>query len=324
MNEAVLLLGRLEELDPNGWIPPMLHGWSQKEAGHYPEAVKEYRTALARGGDPERICPLLGAALLTEGNAAEAVAFLAEYHAKLPHSTPILLSYAEAAVWMKDEKLARQLLTEILQADPYLYMPNMSMVQILWRSGEHDAAAQCLQRVVRVYPNDVDSRGLLGQYYMDKADPWSAIKPLAQAVGIVQETNPRRERLVKMLDTAYLTAGSLEASRGEFPKALEYSEESIRLVPDGLRGYALKANVCRRLKDFKGAAAALSKLSSLDPEEPTIQLNLGDVTYQDGDIAGAREHWQASAPAGAGRRGASCAPRWAFGCRDNFQPGMLQ
>ncbi len=292
MSEAVRLLGRLEELDPKGWIPPMLHGWSQKEAGHYPEAVDEYRTALSRGGDPERICPLLGATLLKEGNASEAVALLADYHARLPRSTPILLSYAEAAVWMKDEKLARRLLTEVLQTDPYLYMPNMSLVQILWTAGEHDAAAQCLQRVVRVYPNDVDSRGLLGQYYMDKADPWSAITPLAGAVGIVPAADPRRDRLVKMLDTAYLTAGSLEASRGRFPQALEYSEESIRLVPDGLRGYALKANVCRRLKDYKAAAGALKRLSALDPGEPTIQLNLGDVTYQDGDPAGAREHWQ--------------------------------
>lgn len=292
MGDAVRLLGRLEELDPKGWIPPMLHGWSQKEAGHYPEAVDEYRTALARGGDPERICPLLGAALLKEGNAAEAVAFLADYHARMPHSTPILLSYAEAAVWMKDEKLARRLLTAVLQTDPYLYMPNMSMVQILWTSGEHDAAAQCLQRVARVFPNDVDSRGLLGQYYMDKADPWSAIKPLSEAVSLVPGTGPRRERLVKMLDTAYLTAGSLEASQAHFPEALEYSEQSIRLVPDGLRGYALKANVCRRIKDFKGAEDAFTKLSALDPGEPTIQLNLGDVTYQDGDPAGAREHWQ--------------------------------
>jgi tetratricopeptide (TPR) repeat protein len=292
MSEAVSLLGRLEELDPNGWIPPMLHGWSQKEAGHYPEAVDEYRTALTRGGDPERICPLLGAALLKEGKASEAVSLLAEYHARLPHSTPILLSYAEAAVWLKDDKLARRLLTEVLQADPYLYMPNMSLVQILWTSGEHDEAAQCLQRVVRVYPNDVDSRGLLAQYYMDKADPWSAIKPLAEAVGIVQAESPRRDRLVKMLDTAYLTAGSLDASQGRFPKALEYSEQSIHLVPGGLRGYALKANICRRLRDYKGAADALRKLSSLDPNEPTIQLNLGDVTYQDGDPAGAREHWQ--------------------------------
>jgi tetratricopeptide (TPR) repeat protein len=292
MGEALPLLDRLEELDPNGWIPPMLRGWSQKSGGHYPEAVQEYRTALKRGGDPERICPLLVAALLTEGKPGEAADLLADYHSRLPHSIPILLSYSEVAVRMRDEKLARGLLTEVLQADPYLYMPNMSMVQILWTSGERDAAAQCLQRVARVYPADIDSRGLLGQYYMEKSDPWSAIKPLEQAVAIVAAKDPKRDRLRKMLDTAYLTAGSLEASRGQYSRAVDFSESSIRLFPEGPRGYSLKANACMRMRDFKGAADALGKLSSLDPDEPAIQLSLGDAVYQEGDRDGAREHWQ--------------------------------
>lgn len=292
LDEALPSLDRLEELDPHGWIPPLLHGWSQKQAGHYPEAVQQYRLALKRGGDPERICPLLVAALLTEGNPTEAAALLADYHAKLPHSIPILLSYCEVAVRLKDEKLARSLLTEALQAEPYLYMANMSMVQILWTAGEHDAAAQCLLKVARVFPADVDSRGLLGQYYMEKSNPWSAIRPLEQAIAVVQAQNPNRDRLIKMLNTAYLLAGSLEASRGHFAQAVSFSEKSIRLAPDGLRGYALKANACRRLRDFKGAADALGKVSFLEPNEPTIQLSLGDVVYQDGDRDRAREYWK--------------------------------
>ena len=108
LEEALPLLGRLDELDPNGWIPPMLRGWSQKEAGHYPEAVQDYNLALKNGGDPEKICPLLGAALLTEHNPAEAAQLLAHYHAQLPNSIPILLSYSEVAVNLKDEKLASE------------------------------------------------------------------------------------------------------------------------------------------------------------------------------------------------------------------------
>jgi tetratricopeptide (TPR) repeat protein len=171
-------------------------------------------------------------------------------------------------------------------------MPNMSLVQILWNSGEHEAAAQCLKRVVRVFPNDIDSRGLLGQYFMEQSDPWSAITPLEQAVSLVPAQNPKRDRLTRMLETAYLAAGSLEASHGQFSQAERFSEKSIALAPDGLRGYALKANVCRRMRDFKGAAGALEKLGALEPDEPTIQLNLGDVLYQDGNRDGARERWQ--------------------------------
>jgi Flp pilus assembly protein TadD len=94
----------------------------------------------------------------------------------------------------------------------------------------------------------------------------------------------------------------MEASRGQYPSAVKFAEASIRLVPEGLRGYSLKANVCRRTGDFKGALAALARMSALDPAEPSIQLSLGDVAYQGGDRDQAREHWQRAlelAPAGA-------------------------
>ena len=291
LDEALPLLGRLDELDPNGWIPPTLHGWSQKQAGNYPEAERQYRIALANGGDPERICPLLAAAQMTEGKAGDAAAMLADYHARLPRSIPILLSYSEAAVRLKDTKLARGLLKEVLEAEPNLYMPNMSMVQILWSAGEHDDAAQCLLRVARVYPADVDSRGMLGQYYLEKTDPQSAIRPLEEALANAQAQDPRRDRLTKMLDTAYLLAGSLAAADGHFAQAAAFSDKSIGLVPGGLRGYALKVNVCKRTGDLKGAMDALERMAALEPNDPAIRLGLGDIVYQEGDREKAREYW---------------------------------
>jgi len=302
MDEALPLVGRLEELDPKGWTAPMLRGWSQKEAGHYPEAVREYRLALANGADPERICPLLVNALLSEKNTAEAASLLADYHARLPHSVPILLSYCEVAVRQKDDRLARGLLGEVLQAEPYLYMPNMSMVQILWNGGERDQAAVCLRRVARVYPADVDSRGLLGQYYLEKGDPLSAIPPLEQALPYLKTADPRRERIVKMLDSAYLAEGSMDASRGRLGTAVSYAEKSIRLVPGEIRGYALKANACRSLGDLKGYGKALERMAALEPADPKLQMDLGDALLQAGDRGQARAHWQRAlelAPPGA-------------------------
>jgi tetratricopeptide (TPR) repeat protein len=301
MDEALPLLSRLEELDPKGWTVPMLRGWSQRQAGHFAEAVQEYQQALANGADPERICPLMVNALLYEKHADEAAALLAKYHARLPHSMPILLSYCEVAVRQKDDKLARGLLTEVIQAEPYLYMPNMSMAQILWNSGERDSAALILRRVARAFPSDVDSRGLLGQYYMEKGDALSAIGPLEQALGAVPSGDKQRDKLVKMLDTAYLTAGSLDASRGKLGTAIVYADKSIRLVPDGISGYALKANACRSLGDTKGLAQALGRMAELDPSNPKLQLDLGDALLHAGGRDQAREHWKRAlelAPAG--------------------------
>jgi tetratricopeptide (TPR) repeat protein len=46
------------------------------------------------------------------------------------------------------------------------------------------------------------------------------------------------------------------------------------------------------MRDFKGAVGALEKLCALDPEEPTLQLRLGDAVYLSGDPEEARAHWQ--------------------------------
>ena len=231
LDEALPLLGRLEELDPNGWMPRMMHGWSEREAGHYEKAVDQFQLALT-DGDRENL-PMLAATRILMGRPADAeYTMLSKYHAILPNSMPILLSYSEVAVRMRDNVLARKLLSEALLKEPNLYLPNMSMAQILWTSGQRDAAAQLLQRVAKMFTSDVDSRGLLGQYYMEKSDPWSAIIPLEQAHSL----DSKNSRLKAMLNTAYLAAGSMEASRGHLAQAASYSDKAIQLVPDGIGG----------------------------------------------------------------------------------------
>ncbi len=288
LDEALPLLGRLEELDPNGWMPRMMHGWSDREAGRYAHAVEEFQSALTAGGEPEKICPLLATTHIMMGHPEAAVPMLSKYHALFPNSMPILRSYSEVAVRMKDNNLARKLLVEVLRAEPNLYLPNMSLAQILWDSGEKDAASQLLRRVTKIFPIDIDSRGRLGQYYIEKSDPWSAIGPLEQAHAI----EPKNAQIKAMLDTAYLAAGSMEASRGHFEEAGAYSDKAIQLIPDGLRGLALKVNACKHAKDFKHAAEAMGKIAALQPNSPAIRMSLGDLIYQSGDEDGARQEWR--------------------------------
>jgi Flp pilus assembly protein TadD len=302
MDEALPLLDRLQELDPGGWMPAMLRGWSLKEAGRYKEAARSYTAALERGGDPEKICPLLGAAMMSGGDDKGAAAALAPYHEKLPRSIPILLSYSEAAVRMKDDALARQLLGQVLEAEPDLYMPNMTMAQILWDSGDRDGAARHLRRVARVFPADIDARGFLGQYYLAKPDPWSAIAPLEEALALAQPADARRGRLTAMLGTTYLMAGSAEAAEGHFPKALELADKSLRLAPDDIRAYALQANIQRATGDYAKAKDAVARMAELKPADASIRMNLGDMKFRLGDADGARSDWREAlnlAPAGA-------------------------
>jgi tetratricopeptide (TPR) repeat protein len=290
--EAARFLRRIEELDPESSIPPLLKGWSEAQAHRDSEAVQQYRLALAKGGDPEKICPYLVQSWLKLGNLSDAAKVMADYYAKMPDSLPITKAYSDVAIRQGDEKLARELLTKIVQKEPYLQAENMSLAKILWGSGEYDAAAKCLQRIAAVYPKDVASRALLGEYHLKKSDPFSAITPLEQASRYVAAKTPAHERLVAMLGLAYLQLGNAETEKGRFAEALDYYEKTIRLAPANLSGYAAKANASVRLRQFRRAAEALEKMSSLQPNNPTIYLSLGDVLYQDGEKEQARLHWR--------------------------------
>lgn len=291
-DEAIPLLDRVEELDPQSPIPHVLRGWPLARSKHYDQAIAEYRKALEKGAYPEKVCPLIVSTLLADGKPKEAVQFIAEYHAKFPDSIPILSSYAEAAVQSGDDKTARTVLNQVLEKQPYLYMPNMSLAKILWGAGEREAAVQCLQRVVKIYAVDVPSRGLLGQYYLETSNPAEAIPLLEQAIGQQTTNTPEKDRLTAMLDAAYLKAGIAQVEQQRFPEAMAYYDKAIALRPADLRGYACKASVHVHLKQFRAATQCLEKMAALEPQNPTIYISLGDAQYQDGKRTDAKKTWQ--------------------------------
>ena len=291
---AVPLLQRIEEIEPRGFLPPLLRGRAQTQAHHDREAVEQYRLALARGGDPEEICPDLVRSLLVLGDVSGAATLMAGACAERPDSVPLATAYADVAIRRGDQSLARTLLEKVLQNEPALKPQNMSLANILWNAGERDAAAKCLQRVAAADPEDVASRALLGEYYLGKADPFAAIEPLERASACVPAKTPAQKSLLALLAAAYLQAGGAESERGRYAEAIDYYDKAIRLFPDDPNGYAGKARACVQLKQFRRAAEELQKLVALDPENPTIHLSLGDVVYQDGNAAEAQRHWQAA------------------------------
>jgi tetratricopeptide (TPR) repeat protein len=292
MEQALPLLARIEQLDPQSWMPQLIRGYTEAAAQHHQEAVEAYRRALARGGSVESIAPLLGASLLALGQEKEATTVLAEAYAKKPDSFSLLMAYAAVVYNQGDYPKAKVLLPKLLAKEPNLYTPNMNWVKILWAENKHDEALPYLQRVVRLYPDDVASRGLLAQYYLEKSDPLPAILPLEQALPHAATGSREQRDLTGMLVTAYLQAGRTEGGRGNWPAAAQYAERAIALDPAGLLAYNEKAIACSQLKQFRRAAEALQKMADLLPDHPVIQLNLGDACYRDGAADEARQHWQ--------------------------------
>ena len=302
IDRAVPLLGRFEELDPKSPIPNLLRGVMQSRVHDDAGAVREYREALEKGANPEKICPYIAQSMLALGKASEAAELLAGYYAKMPDSIPILTAYADVVAKQGNTALATILLSRVLEKEPYLVAENMSLARILWTAGDRDGAAKCLERAAKASPNDVLSRSFLGEYYLGNGDPVSAIAPLEQALANESHETPTFKKLTAMLTAAYLMAGGAEEEKGRYGAAISgYYEKAIRLAPGNPAGYARRAQACARAGRFRDAAQSLEKLASLQPGNPTVYLSLGDVLYQDGKREEARLNWQKAlelAPAG--------------------------
>lgn len=289
LDETLVLMKRLLEVDPESWIPPMLRGWSAARAGDVDGAVREYRLALAKGGDPERICPLL--AVILAKRPAEAEAAMAEFYAKKPESIPILIAYADAAVRAADHETSLKLLRQLVEREPYLYKPNMDLARLLWSTPQREEAVACLRRIVKVFPVDIASRGLLAQHYLERADPAAAIPILEQALPTAKTPSVAREKLESMLHTALMQVGARAAETGRFAAAEENYERALALRPNEADTLAAAASVSAQLQHFTRAASALQKLATLQPSNPTIPLSLGDMLYQAGEKEAAHKQW---------------------------------
>lgn len=303
MDEALPLLDRIEQLDPKSWIPHLLRGWTRARGSHHSEAVAEYQRALELGGDPDKLVPLMARSYAGNLKFKEGLESLRRYYEAHRDSVTILTAYADLAVQAKQPALARELLTQLLAREPYLYTPNMNLANILWSAGEKAEAVVCLQRVAKVFPVDVASRGLLGQYFLENGDPVNAIPPLEQALPQAAAESPAHVRLTELLHTACMQVGETAMRAERFSEAAEVYAKAMAIWPTDLDALAGRASACVQLRQFGAAAEALKTLLSLQPDNPTIHLSLGDVLYQNGDVESAKVRWQrAMQLASAGKR----------------------
>ncbi len=249
---AVPLLDRIEELDPASPIPPLLRGWELSRSHHDQEAVEEFQKALDKGGDPDKLCPYMAQSLLAMGRPKDAMRLLAEYNSRKPDSIPILAAYANLSASLGDTAQARVLLSRLLERQPYQNSANLNLARILWASGDRDGAAACLRRVVEVSATDVASRALLGEYYLGKSEPASAIAPLEEAVALENPLGERHASLVSMLYAAYVQAGNaqVQAARPQGAVSDDF-EKAIALSPDEPAAYLGEAVASARLQGLR-------------------------------------------------------------------------
>lgn len=292
--QAEWFLRRIEELQPGTPVTPMLQGTAAAQGGNHQEAVAHFRAALKRGGDPERIGPAVVRSLLAIGQVTEAAAFLAELQAKLPDSIPLLVAFSEVIIHQGKPPHAREILTRVLEVQPYLSPQNMALAEILWQQGDHDAAAVRLRRVAEVDSTQLPARALLGEYYLRRSDAAAALRVLNEAWSLAPADPAVRAQLQAMLLLGHGQSAQAAMHGGDPRAALGHFDNMVALAPRDPRGHAGRAQILSHLRDFAAAAGALEQLAQLQPENPTVFLSLGDVYRQLGRKDVAVGHWTAA------------------------------
>lgn len=291
---ARTFLRRMEEIEPGSPFVPLLQAAVAARGRRHEEAVSHLRTALARGGDPEKICPVLVTSLLALGQTEAALSLMADYYAKLPTSVPVLVSYAEVLATQKDRPEARQILTQALERQPYLVSQGMALAEILWADGEYDSAAGYLQRVAQVDAEHLASRALLAEYSLQQSDHAAALGWLEQVQALSPADPEIRQRLAALRFAAHVFVAQRALSEGDAQRALRHFDQAATVSPDEPQVHAARAQLLTQLGDYNRAAEALEKLAELQPDNPTVLLSLGDLRQRQGRVDLAIRHWTAA------------------------------
>jgi tetratricopeptide (TPR) repeat protein len=288
---ANTFLRRIEEIEPGTPVVHLLQGAAAAQARRHEEAATHFRAALDRGGDPERICPVLVSSLLALNQTEAALKLMAEHHARQPASIPLTVAYSEVMLKRKDHPHARAIFSLVLGQQPYLVPQNVALAEILWAEGNHDLAADCLRRVASVDAKHLAARALLGEYHLRRSEPASALPVLTEALALAPADPAARRQIEITLVAAHLMAARGALQENAPNAALPHVDQAHAVSPREPEIHAVRAEVLARLGNLDGAAEALRRLADLLPGNPTVLLSLGDVRLQQGRRDLAIQHW---------------------------------
>lgn len=160
----------------------------------------------------------------------------------------------------------------------------------LVRKQKYDKAEELLAGLREDHPDDAALLLMLGEVRIALGDPDGAREPLERATMLA----PELERANFQLATVLLNAGEQEAAIDAFGREIENTEDPAILE------MARKNRVVlfQRADDFEAAAAELTALSELVPDQQEVWGELATVWLQAGDLDAARDALERGAAAG--------------------------
>jgi len=244
--------------------------------GRYEEAISEYKDALRRAPKNPGVRFNLGLALYKAERFKEATQEFSLAHASSSGNKQVLLLLGDCYLRQGENRRVIDLLNSVYESDGSDMAVAYLLGTALIRDGQVERGQKIVDRILSL-GDSAEARLLIGTTKMMARDYSGALLDIAKAA----ELSPRLPSVHSYYGRALLQTGDTTGAMAAFEKELQVNANDF---DSNLNIGAL----LRQEQSYEKAKPYLVKASTLRPDDPAVQYQLGALELAQGQVEQAR------------------------------------
>lgn len=245
------------ELQPTESRPRFLAGFSLEHAGKIPEAIEQYRAALALSPNDYEIHFALGRALLRASDAAGAEEQFRAAIASRGDAAPARLGLATALLAQKKYDAASDAFADYLKLNPADKSAHFDRASALLKLSRFDEALAELDGFDAGAAPSLDALKMRGEIYMQQKKWKEAGEALQQAISLA----PQDSELPAWI-------GHIDIEVRDYPSAVRELEKACARNPQSADALRDLADAFYLNENYAAALDAMDRLAKLETPKP--------------------------------------------------------
>eukprot|EP00930_Biecheleria_cincta_P082443 TRINITY_DN72178_c0_g1_i1.p1 TRINITY_DN72178_c0_g1~~TRINITY_DN72178_c0_g1_i1.p1 ORF type:complete len:1736 (-),score=337.57 TRINITY_DN72178_c0_g1_i1:53-5203(-) len=257
---------------PAGAAQENAHGVKLMNAGHYDDAVRHFKQALAFEPNSVQILDNIGLAYAKRQDFSNAYEWYEKAHRQDPRDVETLFSLA----WVERKRQryvhARELFMKVLQIEPEHTKALWLLGDVLKTSNDIEGAKQQFEKLIRIQPGSADGHVSLAQCY-------EGLRLYPRAIQIynhlLQQVAPGRVDV-------HFALGKVHFHTKQYRQAIAQLERVPETNPRGFEARTLGAKAYRELEDHERAIGLAESAARIRPHQDVMHF-LGEEYIRTGD-----------------------------------------
>lgn len=294
--EAVTIAKLLSERNPDNMNLLNLLASSEIAAGDIPAATKHLEQILKTDSGFLAAKINLAKIDLAQGRLEQARDRLEQAQKDHPGDTLVLAELARLEEASGNAEEAVELLRKVVALDESSVSNNLQLGEIYMRLGMQQELTQQMQKLERVFPNDIQVMRMIGVAHLSQGDPDKAkisfrrmskaagysprvLLEAARLSGMAGDLEGASWALMKVLEDnprsipAQIAMAEVQLASGKQQQAADTIGQMIQFHPDEPSSYRLQADLAMSKGEFPNAIAGYKKAIAMgDSQNTNVQL----------------------------------------------------